>query len=52
MVSKILYLKEFILLSSDTYLYPKSKVFPPPNQAKTKNPGTSSALKTGYLENY
>ena len=34
------------------HFHSKRRSFPPPNQAKTKNPGTSSALKSGYPEEY
>ena len=46
------YVKELILTSSETYFVSKSEVSLPLNQAKTENPGTSSALKSGYPEEY
>ena len=33
-------------------LYPNPFSFSPSNQSKTKNPGTSKALETGYQERY
>ena len=32
--------------------HPKLRSFPPPKQAKTRNPGTNSALKNDYPEQY
>ena len=46
------YVRELILPSSKTYFVSKSEVSLPLNQAKTENPGTSSALKSGYPEEY
>ena len=50
--ANFLYVRGLILPSSETYFVSKSKVSLPPNQAKTENLGTSSALKSGYLEEY
>ena len=50
--AKFLYVKELILLSSETYFLSQSELSSPSNQAKTENPGTSSALKSGYPEEY
>ena len=50
--ANFLYVRELILPSSETYFVSKSEVSLPLNQAKTENPGTSSALKSGYPEEY
>ena len=50
--ANFLYVRELILPSSETYFVSKSEVSLILNQAKTENPGTSSALKSGYPEEY
>ena len=50
--ANFLYVRELILLSSETYFVSKSEVSLILNQAKTENLGTSSALKSGYPEDF
>ena len=47
-----LYVKELFLLSSETYFYHNPRFPSTSKLAKTENPGTSSALKSGYPEEY
>ena len=46
------YVEVFYLLSSGTYLLPKSDLWLSQNQGKSKNPGASEELKSGYPEQY
>ena len=46
------YVKVLYLLSSGTYLLPKSNLWLSQNQGKSKNAGASEELKSGYPEQY
>ena len=46
------YVKVLYLLSSGTYFLPKSDLWFSQNQGKSKNPGASEELKSGYPEQY
>ena len=47
-----LYVKVLYLLSSGTYFLPKSDLWFSQNKGKSKNPGASEDLKSGYQEQY